>query len=72
MPKIGPAGPRAADVRSDSCMEFVQESVSRCCTEHALCEAQLRTNVPMRLMHLGDINEELSLYEHIASGSGVI
>jgi hypothetical protein len=72
VPKIGPTGSRAADVRSESCMEFVQESVSQCCTEHVLCNAQSKTDVPTRLIHLGDSNDELRLCEHVASDSGVL
>lgn len=39
VPKIGLTGIMAAEVRSEGCMRFVQESVRQCCAEHAICKA---------------------------------
>jgi hypothetical protein len=72
VPKIGPTGPRAAEVRSEFCMGFVEESVRQCCAEHTLCKAQQKENdVPTRLIYLGENDGELCLREHVTSETRV-
>lgn len=63
LPALGPASIRQTDTRSETCLNFIKESVRQCYTEHGACRNSSKAFVPTRLLYVGGGNAALRLCE---------
>jgi hypothetical protein len=63
LPCLGPALSRSENAGSQKCIEFVQQSMRQCVSEHKSCSKPESDFVPTRLIYVGKDDSELVLQE---------
>jgi hypothetical protein len=66
LPCLGPALSRSENAGTHECIEFVQQSIEQCVSEHKMCSTSESNFVPTRLIYIGKDDSELVLQELVS------